>query len=183
MKHAATKEVKLSEKLLTSGYDWVSAAMAALIIVSVLFSCVFRTVNVDGDSMTNTLFNGDRLLLSTTMYEPSYGDVVVIRRENDTPLIKRVIGLPGDIIRIDKDSGKVYRNGDLLIEPYIRDNFTPQNGMVNEVFVKENTVFVMGDNRGGSLDSRMLGCLPQNDVVGKVFYRLTPLPGPVTNGE
>lgn len=182
MEHAATKDTAKSNKLLSIGFEWISAAIASLVLVSVLFSCVFRTVNVDGDSMTNTLSDGDTLLLSTMPYEPSYGDVVVIRRENDTPLIKRVIGLPKDVIRID-NNGRVFRNGLELVEPYIKENFTPQNGMTLTITVENNTLFVMGDNRGGSLDSRMLGCLPQENVVGKVFYRLAPLPGPITNGE
>lgn len=181
MKHAVEQSQE-NKKWLATGFEWLSAAMAALIIVSILFSCVFRLVNVDGDSMTHTLTHGDRLLLSTTMYEPAYGDIVVIRRDNDSPLIKRVIGLPGDVIYINAN-GKVYRNGERLTEPYIRDNFTPNNGMIHPITVKDNTIFAMGDNRGGSLDSRQLGCLPMKNVVGKVFYRLSPLPGPITNGE
>lgn len=183
MNHAVEQKPKTPSKLVSGCYEWLSAAVAALVIISILFSCLFRLVNVDGDSMTNTLSHGDRMLLSTAFYEPAYGDVVVVRRHNDSPLIKRVIGLPGDSIRIDGVSGVVYRNGEALHEPYIKDGYTPQNGMTHTVIVEENMVFVMGDNRGGSLDSRVLGPLSMDDVVGKVFYRLSPNPGLVTNGE
>ena len=133
--------------------------------------------------MLNTLQNNDRLLLSNFMYEPEYGDIVVIVRENDTPLIKRVIGLEGDCIRIDADTGIVYRNDKPLDEPYVRGGFTPQQGMRTEVIVPEGTLFAMGDNRAESLDSRMLGALPLENLVGRVLYRISPRPGSITNGE
>jgi len=157
-------------------FEWLSAAISAVVVVAILFSCVVRIVNVSGDSMKNTLQNGDRLILSNFLYEPDYGDVVVITRENDTPLIKRVIGLAGDHIRIDESSGIVYRNGEKLDEPYVLGGFTPQNGMKREIEVPEGTIFVMGDNRRESLDSRMLGPMSLDHLVGRVLYRLSPHP-------
>lgn len=166
-------------KSLTSCYEWVSAGMVALALVCILFAVFFRQVTVDGDSMYSTLENGDRLLISDFMYKPAYGDIVVIRRDNDTPLIKRVIGLPGDRIYINPESGIVYRNGEALQEDYVHGGFTPANGLVKEITVEEGTFFVMGDNRGASLDSRALGCLPQDHLVGRVIYRFTPNSGKV----
>lgn len=174
---------KQAEKRLASGFDWMGSAVTALVAVTLIFALLFRVVSVDGASMTNTLQHGDRLLLSSMPYTPAYGDVVVITRDNDSPLIKRVIGVAGDRIRIDADTGAVYRNDVLLTEPYIRDPSTPQNGMTEEVTVPAGHIFAMGDNRHDSLDSRMLGCLPLEDVVGKTFYRLAPNPGKITNGE
>ena len=174
-------------KSLAGVFEWVSAAIVAIIVVAVVFSALFRTVNVDGDSMTHTLQNGDRLLISGFLYSPDYGDIVVVRRTNDTPLIKRVIGLPGDTIYVNPDDGIVYRNGNPLYEPYIRPKTlecpTPATGVVAEVTVQEGEVYVLGDNRGGSLDSRLLGCQPIENVVGRVIVRLAPDFGKVTNGE
>lgn len=169
--------------LLSACFEWLSAAITAVVVVAVLFSCVVRIVNVSGDSMKNTLQNGDRLVLSNFLYEPDYGDVVVITRENDTPLIKRVIGLAGDRIRVDGNSGIVYRNGEKLDEPYVLGGFTPQNGLRQEIEVPDGTIFVMGDNRRDSLDSRILGPMSLDHLVGRVLYRLTPNPGMVVNGE
>ena len=173
--------------ILSAVFEWVSAAIVALIIVAVIFSVFFRIVNVDGESMTHTLNNGDRLLVSGFMYTPQYGDIVVIRRVNDTPLIKRIIGLPGDTMYVNPEDGIVYRNGEALEEPYIRPSSpecpTPARGIPGEVVVQEGEVYVLGDNRGGSLDSRMLGCQPTDNLVGRVIIRISPEFGKVTNGE
>lgn len=164
---------------LVSCFEWLSAALVALGLVCVMFAVFFRLVNVDGDSMYSTLQNGDRLLISNFMYEPEFGDIVVIRREGDTPLIKRVIGLPGDSIYINGETGIVYRNGEALQEDYVYGGFTPTNGFAREITVEEGDLFVMGDNRSASLDSRMLGCLSQKHLVGRVIYRVTPNSGKV----
>lgn len=87
--------------------------------------------------------------------------------------IKRVIGLPGDHIEV-KEDGTVTRNGELLNEPYLKDGTTSQNGMYINVIVPENAVFVMGDNRLGSLDSRVLGCIPYNKIDGFVTAKVWP---------
>lgn len=171
-----------AEKRLSAGFEWVGSAVTALVAVALIFALLFRVVSVDGASMTNTLQHGDRLLLSSLPYSPEHGDVVVITRSNASPLIKRVIGVAGDTIRIDEE-GAVYRNGEQLSEPYIRGTNTPQNGMDAEITVPEGYIFAMGDNRGDSLDSRILGCFSLRDVVGETFFRLSPNPGKITNGE
>lgn len=164
----------------TSVYDWVGAAVIALVVVALVFSLFFRVVNVDGDSMTNTLKDGEKLLLSGIV-TPDYGDIVVIRREDDTPLIKRVIGLPGDKISIRE--GQVYRNGELLKEPYTRDGDTPNNGLDTAYTVPEGGIFVLGDNRRESLDSRILrDHIRMADVVGVVTFRLKPFES-LRNGD
>lgn len=168
---------------LAAAFDWVSTAVMSLTAVAIVFAFLFRVVSVDGMSMSNTLMHGDRLLITTGAYTPHYGDVVVIQRQNDSPLIKRVIGIAGDRIRIDDEAGIVYRNGEPLKEPYVRDLYTPSNGMNEEIYVPKDSVFAMGDNRSNSLDSRMLGTFSLSDVVGKAMFRIAPHPGPVTNGE
>lgn len=189
--HAAETEMKKenvnepftpSRQLITV-FDWVSTAVMSLAAVAIVFAFLFRVVSVDGMSMSNTLMHGDRLLITTGSYTPHYGDVIVIQRQNDSPLIKRVIGTAGDRIRIDDKAGIVYRNGEPLKEPYVRDLFTPSNGMDEEICVPNGSVFAMGDNRSNSLDSRMLGTFSLSDVVGKAVFRMAPHPGPVTNGE
>ena len=159
--------------VLVSAYEWTASALYALIFVAVFLCLSFRFVTVSGDSMKNTLKNGDKLLLSGLFYEPEHGDIVVVERENDTPLIKRVIGLAGDTIRIDSTTGIVYRNDEPLDEPYVLGGFTTTYGM-EELVVPEGYLFVMGDNRTESLDSRLLGPVSMDNLVGQVFFRLSP---------
>lgn len=167
----------------SSAFDWIGAAVIALAIVSVLMSLLFRVVNVSGESMTNTLQPGERLILSGVYTSPKYGDIVVIHRENDTPLIKRVIGLPGDKIYINDATGIVYRNGEALDEPYTRDGYTPSMGLGSAYEVPEGGIFVLGDNRRESLDSRRLkDQIRMSDVVGVVTFRLNPFTS-LRNGE
>ena len=173
-----------NENSVTSSiYDWIGAAVIALAVVSIIFTLFFRVVNVSGDSMTNTLQNGEKLLLSGAITNPDYGDIVVIRRANDTPLIKRVIGLPGDTVFIDDTNGVVYRNGEPLTEPYVRGGFTPSLGMSSAYTVPEGGIFVLGDNRRESLDSRKLrDQIQMKDVVGVVTFRLNPFES-LRNGD
>ena len=170
---------------LNAAFDWVGAAVVALVIVSIIFTLFCRVVNVSGDSMTNTLANGEKLLLTGAITNPTYGDIVVIRRENDTPLIKRVIGLPGDKIFINDATGIVYRNGEALDEPYIRDGngSTPSRGMTDAYTVPADGIFVLGDNRRDSLDSRILrDQIKMKNVVGVVTFRLAPFQS-LRNGD
>lgn len=156
-------------------FEWVGAAVIALVVVALIFSMFCRVVNVSGDSMTNTLQNEEKLLLSGILTEPQYGDIVVIRRENETPLIKRVIGLPGDKIFINDATGIVYRNGEALDEPYVRGGFTPSNGLSSAYEVPADGIFVLGDNRRDSLDSRILkDQVKMKDMVGVITFRLSP---------
>ena len=172
------REIKASTQsasAVDSAFDWVGAAVIALVVVSILFTLFCRVVNVSGDSMTDTLRNGEKLLLTGAIMNPTYGDVVVVRRNHDTPLIKRVIGLPGDKIYINDIDGIVYRNGEPLDEPYVRGGFTPSRGLNQAYTVPEGGIFVLGDNRRDSLDSRILkDHIKMEDVVGVVTFRLSP---------
>ncbi len=160
----------------SSLHEWVGIVTASLIVITLIFTFLFRFVNVDGTSMNNTLQDGDRLILSCLPYTPTRGDIVVVSEGNDhEPLIKRVIGLPGDRVRIDAESGAVYLNGNVLQEAYI-DVPTATEGMKGEITVPEGKVFIMGDNRvqGGSRDSRIMGCVSIDRLVGKAVFRLSP---------
>lgn len=158
-------------------FEWIEAAVAALIAISLIFAFVMRTVGVDGDSMNNTLLNGDRLLLSSYPYTPERGDIVVINRENDEPLIKRVIAVGGDTLDIDAESGKVILNGKELEEPYLDVTYTPRAHFSGEVVVPDDCIFVMGDNRTGSHDSRYndIGFVKVSNVMGKALWRVAPI--------
>lgn len=176
-------------------YDYLEVFCYALATMMVLFLFVFRLVTVDGDSMRTTLTNGDKLIISNLFYTPETGDIVVINPENhgdaDEPIIKRVIATEGQTVRIDYENWEVFVDGQKLDEPYIRDMMavekqrwgkdTPMDGTnvpkyKNEFTVGDNKVFVMGDNRNNSKDSRSreYGEMGVNRILGKVIFRLTP---------
>ena len=166
-------------------YEWVEIITTALIAITLIFTFLFRLVNVDGTSMETTLHDRERLILSCLPYTPERGDIVVISRgADDEPLIKRVIGLAGDTVGIDSTSGKVYLNGKILEEPYIHVSTSPEL-MKGEVTVPEGMVFVLGDNRGVSLDSRsqVIGPAETKKVLGKVIFRLFPNTGVIDDGK
>ena len=156
-------------------YEWVSAMISALLILAVIFLCMMQTVTVYGTSMVPTLQNGDRLLISRGTAPYEVGDIVIIDRYVQEPLIKRVMAMPGDTLDIGSN-GEVYRNGVLLTEPYIQGQTFPLD-VTGVITVPEGYVFVMGDNRPASLDSRSneVGLISLEDVVGKVTLRLWPL--------
>ncbi len=162
-----------STSSLKSAFDWVSSLISALVVVAVIFCFLFRVVTVDGESMTNTLQHGDNLIMISRFYQLDRGDVIVINYQEGEPLIKRVIGMAGDVIDID-DEGRVYVNGTALDEPYIRDGVTSQMTAQLPYTVPQGTVYAMGDNRLESKDSRMLGAFSTDDVLGVVVYRISP---------
>lgn len=163
--------------VVTSLYEWVEAAVFSLVCVALVFAFVLRIVGVDGTSMTPTLMNHDRLVLVNCFYEPKQGDIVVINRYTQEPLVKRVIAVAGQTIEIT-DEGQVLIDGSVLDEPYI--NALTEPGRLTEPYtVKEGQVFVMGDNRhpGGSHDSRAddLREINVRDIMGKAVFRIWPL--------
>lgn len=155
-------------------YDWVGALIIALIVLVLLFSLIFRVVEVSGNSMQPTLYNGDRLALSAVNFAYVPGDIVVIDRYVKEPLVKRVVALEGDEVEIT-DTGILYINGVQQYEAYIQGDIV-QNDMVESVTVPEGYVLVLGDNRADSLDSREdeVGLIPMEDLVGKVVFRIAP---------
>ncbi|MCL2885149.1 MAG: signal peptidase I [Oscillospiraceae bacterium] len=152
-------------------YEWMGVAVGSLVAVAIIFLFFFRVVGVDGQSMENTLQNHDRLVLYRFVYTPQFGDIVVINRYNAEPLIKRVIGVAGD--KLEFDGTGVIRNGVPLSEPYVL-GYTKAHETVT---VPAGTVFVMGDNRLNSHDSRYadIGFVPVQDIVGKAVVRFFPL--------
>lgn len=155
-------------------YDWIGTMVVALSVFALLLAYVFRIVGVDGGSMLPTLQDGDRLLLSTSDKTYEYGDVIVVDRYTDEPLIKRVIAVGGDLLTIT--DGIVTVNGDVLEESYIQGT-TLRNDFSGEMEIPKGYLFVMGDNRTLSKDSRKaeIGLVSIKDVVGKAVYCVWPL--------
>ncbi len=156
-------------------YDWISAMIFALMVPVLLFTLFIRIVTVDGSSMDNTLQDDDHLVLLTAVDIFEHGDIVVVDRYTEEPLIKRVIAVAGDTIEIT-DEGQVYLNGAVLEEPYARGTTYP-NAVTEPMRVPDGYLFVLGDNRPVSKDSRSIdvGLIPMDDVVGKAIFRLWPL--------
>lgn len=173
-----TEEKRQAEKnrRISDVYDWAGTAIFALIFIVIVFTFLFRIVGVDGDSMNDTLQNGDRLVLTGSFgYTPQQGDIVVINRYTQQPLIKRVIALEGQKIEITMD-GRVLVDDEEIDEPYVKGGFTPQRDLIQAQVVPEGYVFVMGDHRSNSHDSRSqdIGFINVEDIVGKAVFRLWP---------
>lgn len=152
--------------------------LAVFMLIYVLF---FRVVVVVGDSMNDTLVDGDRLLLiSSTLYNnPKQGDIIVASKDsfrNGECIIKRVIATEGQVIDIDFATGAVYVDGEEIEELYLASPTLDNEGMVFPLTVAEGCVFVMGDNRGDSLDSRspQIGLIDEREILGKVIFLLIP---------
>ncbi|WP_101549737.1 MULTISPECIES: signal peptidase I [Anaerotruncus] len=160
-------------------YEWVESCVIAVGVILLIFAFAARTATVSGPSMLPTLRDGDRLLLVQAGYhDPQYGDVVVIDRsqKGEPPIIKRVIGRAGDEIDIDFETGQVRRNGQTLDEPYLNEPTLTRRDVKFPVTVPEGSVFVMGDNRNHSADSRTreIGMIDLRRVMGKAVYRFLP---------
>ena len=161
-------------------YDWMQSLVFALIICIIVFVFIFRIVDVSGDSMNPTLLNGDKLVVSDVFYKPKQGDIVIFRKDEykAEALVKRVIATEGQtIVEIDFDRGRVYVDGELLDEPYIAEPTHNQLDFQGPQTVPEGCVFVMGDNRNASSDSRraQIGMVDERLIVGKVLLRVFPL--------
>lgn len=171
-------------------FDWLEVLVHAIIAVVICFSFLFRIATIDGPSMENTLHNGERVIISNLFYEPKVGDIVVISRnkensvytmnESNTPIIKRIIALEGQTVDIDFEEGIVYVDGIALDEPYTK---TPTNSKWDIEFpvtVDEGCIFVLGDNRNDSMDSRdarigEYGMIDTRYILGRAVYRVFPL--------
>jgi signal peptidase I len=149
--------------------------------VLILFLVFFRMVIVSGDSMYNTLWDGDYLLVMTNLFyqEPQREDIVIISKdsfENGEPIVKRVIATAGQTVDIDFDKGIVYVDGVALEEDYIYTKTTVAEGLSFPLTVEEGCIFVMGDNRRISKDSRNpeIGMIDKREVIGKAVFLLLP---------
>lgn len=160
-------------------YDWIQCIIAALIFCVLLFVFAARMVNVVGSSMYPTLEENDKMIISNLFFTPKQGDIVVLRKESfmDEPIVKRVIATENQIVNIDFDAGIVYVDGEALNEPYINQPTHDREDFDGPITVPEGCVFVMGDNRNASTDSRYsgLGCVDTRYIMGKVYFTIFPL--------
>lgn len=169
-------ELTFKDKIYINVYDIASVLVVAVVTIMVLFSFVFRIVFVDGDSMLDTLHDGDMLVVSAYDREPEYGQVVIVTQDNSfgNPIVKRIIATENQTVDINFFTGDVYVDGVLLDEPYIRNATINPEDMTGPVTVPEGHVFVMGDNRQGSTDSRSdaIGLIREEYILGVVKYKV-----------
>ena len=161
-------------------YDWIYSLIIALIICVIIFAFFIRIIDVVGTSMNPTLNNNDKMLVSGLLYEPSVGDVVVFKKDEydpDKALVKRVIAVEGQEINMDFDKGIVYINGQPIVEDYILEPTMNKLDFIGPKTVPEGCVFVMGDNRNASVDSRKteIGMVDTRLILGKAYFVIYPL--------
>ena len=164
--------------------EWVETIVMAVVFVTVVFTFVARVITVDGISMEPTYYNGDRVLSTTLAGAPHQGDVVIVVNALGEPIIKRVIATEGQTVDFDKESGEVMVDGEVVPGSVygIEDGITYVTDLPGQVLefpqtVPEGCVFVMGDNRDNSLDSRFVevGMVDTRNILGKVFFNLFPI--------
>ena len=177
------KKLTRRESVLLYLHDFVTW----LVVILLVFMLLFRVVVVSGPSMNKTLVHGDYLLLINSAFyrEPVHGDIVVVSKDsfkNGEPIIKRVIATEGQWVDIDFDAGVVYVNGNPLDEPYTNTPTNMYEGVDFPLMVDEGCVFVMGDNRNESKDSRSpeIGQVDKREILGKAIFLFLPGKDPVT---
>lgn len=159
-------------------YDWIQCIVSALVCGILVFVFFARILGIDGYSMYKTLTNNDRVIVSNLFYKPEHGDVVIIKTDyfGNTPIVKRIIATEGQTVDIDFDSGIVYVDGKALEEEYVNGSTNVHEDFSGPVTVPEGHVFVMGDNRNESTDSRddRVGFVDTRCILGKVYFILIP---------
>ena len=183
------KEEKTTQTLTQNIFEWLEIIVGSVIAVIVIFGLLFRVATIDGPSMQNTLYHGEKIIITNFAYKAKQGDIVVVSRNmennvennNDTngPIIKRVIAVGGQTVDIDFKTGKVSVDGKVLKEDYISTPTYDEYDVDFPVTVPEGCVFVLGDNRGNSLDSRSAsigvnGMIDEKYILGHAVFRVFP---------
>lgn len=186
-------EIERKDKVKADIYDWIEVFVSALAIVVIMLSFVLRIVTVKGHSMERTLSDSQVVVMSNMFYTPAQGDIIVIQQNGgyfETPIVKRVIATGGQTLSIDFEKWEVkvdgnvidessyvyFRNTSMDVEEYysVYDAYLDTNGVMT---VPEGYLFVMGDNRNESSDSRSIyvGFVRESEVLGKVVFRMFPI--------
>ena len=178
MKKSRSAERELAQR--QDIYEWIQSIIAALMICVLLFVFGIRIIDVSGSSMNPTLFNGDKLIVSKLFYEPKVGDIVIFKTDSydpDKALVKRIIATEGQVINIDFDNGIIYIDNEPIEEDYIKELTKNKLDFIGPKTVPENCVFVMGDNRNASTDSRdsRIGMVDKRLIIGKAYCVVYPL--------
>ena len=162
-------------------YDWIQSLMVALIFCVILFSFLLRLIDVSGPSMNPTLYEGNKMLVSDVFYKPKAGDIVIFKNVDDNneekALVKRVIATEGQEVNIDFEHGIVYVDGEPLEEEYAAEPIHNKLDFIGPKTVPEGCVFVLGDNRNSSRDSRSssIGMVDARLIIGRVYAIVYPI--------
>ena len=156
--------------------EWVFSIVIAIVIALIIRQFIFTVVKVDGASMQPTLQHNDRLIVWRLGYKPDNGDIIVLHQEGKLPYIKRIIAVEGQTVDIDFVTHKVFVDGVELEENYIKEPTMRSGDVKFPVTVDEGCVFVLGDNRNDSRDSRFsdVGMVKREDILGKTILRFFP---------
>lgn len=169
------RETNISSEI----YEWLQCLVTALLICVLVFAFFVRIIDIIGTSMVPSFHDGDSVIISNLFFEPKQGDIVVLRKLSfqEEPIIKRVIATEGQTVDIDFTTGIVYVDDLPLSEPYTAEPTYNPIDFDGKITVPENHVFVMGDNRNHSTDSRdsVIGCVDERYIMGKVLLRLLPI--------
>lgn len=179
----APKEKRTLRDWLGDIYELVEMLGIVSVTIMLLFAFVFRLNIVDGHSMDMTLAHGQYLMVSDLFYEPTAGDIVIVHKINadpyDAPIVKRVIATEGQTVDIDFTTWTLKVDGKVIDEPYRYLSNDPilTSDWEFPITVGEDQIFVMGDNRNNSADSRTqeIGLIDERCVVGKAYVRLFPM--------
>ena len=167
-------------------YEWLRSCVECVLVIVLVFTFAVRMMGVQGPSMRQTLQQGDRLLVLNSLLVREYnaGDIVIARKDtfSDDPIVKRIIAVGGQTVDIDFTSGTVYVDGTALEEDYINDRTYTFEGTEFPLTVPEGSVFLMGDNRNMSTDSRdsRIGTVDTRYLIGKAVFLLFPGPDSIT---
>ena len=176
----AYEKLPPDQKLRKDIYDWIMSMLIALVACLALFVFCVHIIDVSGSSMVPTLHNEDKMFVSNLLYKPEVGDIIVFKTDSYDPnkaLVKRVIAVEGQTVNIDFDNGSVYIDGVPIQEDYIAEVTHNKLDFIGPKKVPEGCVFVMGDNRNQSTDSRKaeIGMVDNRMILGRAYAIIFPL--------